>query len=121
MRTLTNGTSNYTEVLCLDEPGAGNACHNYKVVSRTATSDQTQLELGEVRFQNGPIQENGVNGVQNEDLLAICIDRLRGFQSGPFACRSNDMALARIEEAMAWLRGRTAEREARGVEGKNQL
>lgn len=70
-----------------------------------------------VRFQNGPIKEVGTNGVTHEALLAIVEDRLIGFQSGPYACRENAVALTKIQEAMMWLQKRTRDRLARGVEG----
>jgi hypothetical protein len=50
-------------------------------------------------------------------LLAIVIDRLRGFQSGDFKCRENTVALTHIETALMWLQKRTRDRSARGVEG----
>ena len=84
------------------------------------TSDEAALPAGEfgfVRFQNGPIGESGVNGCHQEDLLAIVIHRLRGFQSGEYACRENALALTKLEEAMHWLNHRTSERQKRGVEG----
>lgn len=69
-----------------------------------------------VEFHVGDPAE-GVNGVTHEVLLAILIDRLRGFQKGPFACRENALALTKLEEARHWLEARTRERQARGVEG----
>ncbi len=72
-----------------------------------------------LNFQNGPIQEHGVNGCQNEDLISIVIDRLQGFQSGKFACEENATALTKLEEALTTLQSRTNKRKARGVEGKN--
>jgi hypothetical protein len=60
-----------------------------------------------------------VNGVSNEALLAIVEDRLQGFQSGPFACRENAVALTKLQESMMWLQKRTRERMARNVEGTN--
>lgn len=108
---------NNTVVTCLDEPGAGGACHKYVVHSIS----KPIAVLGNVNFQNGPILEAGINGVQNEDLLAIVIDRLHGFQSGKFACRDNAIALTKCEEALLWLQKRTRERQARGVEGRNIL
>lgn len=104
----------YTKVVCIDKPGAGNACHMYRVINGYDN-------LANVSFQNGPIQENGVNGVQNEDLLAIVIDRLEGFQAGNYACRENALALTKIQEALLWLEKRTADRVARNVEGKSEL
>jgi hypothetical protein len=68
-------------------------------------------------FQNGPIAESGPNGISNEVLLAIVIDRLECFQKGQFACRENALALTKLQEAVHWLHHRTRERLARGVEG----
>lgn len=70
-----------------------------------------------LRFQNGPIAEVGTNGLTHEALLAIIVDRMQGFQAGPFACRENALALTKLEEAQHWLLHRTRTREARGVEG----
>jgi len=116
MRTLEIGTRKYTEVKVLDEPGQGNANHKYEVV---LVENRNQV-VCEVNFQNGPIKEFGVNGVANEDLIAIVIDRLRGFQSGDYTCASNDKAIACLHFALEELRSRTNEREARGVEGTNE-
>jgi len=113
MRTVR--TAEYLNVLCLDEPGAGNACHKYEIV---LAENRNQI-AGVVNFQNGPIQESGVNGIQNEDLLAIVIDRLQGFQSGQYACERNEKALTSCLDALKNLEERTAERKARNVEGKN--
>jgi hypothetical protein len=75
----------------------------------------------EVSFQNGPLNEAGINGTTNEHLLAILIDRMRAFQSGPFTCRENALALTKLEEAVMWLNQRTANREAHGVEGTHEV
>jgi hypothetical protein len=112
MREVLGGNNT---IICYDEPGQGNACHVYQV-EYYGIPDQI---LAKINFQNGPIKENGVNGIQNEDLLAIVIDRLKGFQSGNFACRENALALTKIEEALMWLNKRTADRQKRGVEGIN--
>ncbi len=117
MRTLEIGTRKYTEVMVCDDPGQGNANHHYEIVPVGETDRTAPFCL--IKFQDGPIKEFGVNGVMNEDLIAIVIDRMRGFQSGDFACRDNAIALTKLEEALMWLRNRTNEREARGVEGTN--
>jgi hypothetical protein len=70
-----------------------------------------------IRFQNGPIRDSGVNGVSQEALLAIVIDRLRAFQRGPYLCRENAIALTHLEDALGWLQRRTRDRLKRGVEG----
>jgi len=117
MRTLDIGTRRYTAVDVTDEPGAGGACHEYQIRTEPSVSGGSGLILTNISFQNGPINEHGVNGVHQEDLLAIIIDRLKSFQSGAFSCRENALAITKIEEAMHWLNHRTSERQARGVEG----
>lgn len=106
----------------LDQPGQGNACHEYQIIRATHGNgdEYDYVELCNIKFQNGPIQEYGVNGISNEALLAIVEDRLIGFQSGQFACRENAVALTKIQEAMMWSQKRTRDRMARGVEGTNQ-
>lgn len=108
-----NPANDILDIFAIDEPGAGGANHMYKV-------SKGGCQIFDVHFQNGPINENGVNGVTQEILLAIVIDRLRSFQAGPFACRENDQALARCEEALHWLQQRTLDRMRRGVEGKTE-
>ena len=90
-------------------PTHGNAFHVYGIG-----------DFNIVNFQEGPVKENGVNGCQNEDLLAIVIDRLECFQSGSLACEENARALRKIEEGLGWLRYRTADRVRRGVEGTHK-
>jgi hypothetical protein len=121
MRELNIGTKKYSKVVCFDEPGAGGACHEYQICSAKGNplEDASYEYFGEVRFQKGPIKEAGVNGCHQEDLLAIIIDRLQHFQKGDFACKENALALTKCEEALAWLRHRTNERIARGIEGMN--
>jgi hypothetical protein len=112
-RKLEIGSEKYTQVFACDERGAGNANHFYTVNSVKAPI----AILTQVQFQKGPIQENGVNGAMNEDLIAIVIDRLQGFQDGNYKCRENAIALTKLEEALLWLRKRTMDRERRSVEG----
>ena len=71
-----------------------------------------------VNFQNGPVPVNGSNGTTIEALLAICKDRLEGFQQGKFPCDENAEALLHITEAITVLNQRTINRLARNVEGK---
>ncbi len=122
MRTVLIGSRKYTSVICLDEPGAGGACHQYEVVKVPSNGPEMEERkiFSKVSFQNGPIKENGVNGCHQEDLIAIVIDRLQHFQKGEYACRENAVALTKLEEALMWLRKRTQDREDRGVEGTSQ-
>lgn len=142
MRTLTDhivegdSVNHQLEVTVLDEPGAGGACHEYRISAKISKgekfphrgrlNDQTvkiepdgssEFTLERILFQNGPIKEAGVNGATHEALLAILIDRMRSFQSGPYSNRANAIALTHLEEALMWLQQRTRERIKRGVEG----
>lgn len=111
-----------------DEPGAGGANHRYEITGFDTEGNPSNAVNGYkasysrelVLFQNGPIKEAGVNGVTQEALLAIVIDRLRSFQAGPFACRENAIALTKTEEALMWLQRRTIARIKRGVEGTHE-
>lgn len=109
---LAGDPSDNIRVLALDERGPGNANHEYVI-----EVGNTGPWKAAVYFQKGPLQESSFNGVSNEAVLAIVIDRLRGFQSGPFACPENGKALACLEEAMVALHSRTKNRMLRHVEG----
>ena len=116
MREVKIGSQNFTKVMIIDEPGHGNACHEYRIETMNAPT----AIVGQISFQNGPVKEFGVNGCHQEDLLAIVLDRLESFQAGEWRCRENAIAITKIEEAMHWLNHRTAARIARGVEGTNK-
>jgi len=130
MRTIedhkVNPANDRLTITVTDEAGAGGANHAYKVEgfelskNPSATDPEYGRRAGtslEIFFQNGPINEAGVNGITQEVLLSIIADRLRSFQAGKFACRENAIALTKIEEAQQWLHSRTRARVARGVEG----
>jgi hypothetical protein len=123
MRTLTDhivegDTAPQLTITVLDEPGAGGANHQYSIRWKNER-DETEPRTF-IGFQNGPIKEHGVNGITQEALLAIVIDRLRSFQAGPFACAANATALVHSEIALRLLQERTRDRIARGVEGKTE-
>lgn len=133
MRKLTDhivsGQAVQLDIAVTDEPGAGGANHSYIVEGfdgfHNQSHEKSEYQTGgpsrlTVLFQNGPIKEVGVNGVTQEALLAIVIDRLRSFQAGPFACRETAIALTHFEEGLMWLQRRTVARIKRGVEGTNQ-
>lgn len=99
--------------LILNDQGDG---HNYRVVYLPGGLDSCLIS-----FQQGPVTEdNPVNGVTNENLLAILIDRTQKLNA-KFPCRENSLAITKMEEALMWFEKRTANRKARGVEGKEVL
>lgn len=87
----------------------------------TGSNDRTGSAICvRLDFQKGPVGESGVNGLTNEVLLAVVLDRLSGFQTGPFPCNDNKDAITAISDGLEILKGRTRERMARGVEGLNK-
>lgn len=114
-----NGLNERIQIRVQDEPGSGNANHHYCLyVPNDAFNEELNASLvTEITFQKGPIKEAGVNGISNEALLAIVEDRLKGFQSGPYACDENHHALTAVTVALMWLKHRTQNRVDRGVEG----
>ena len=126
---ITNPANDRLTITVTDEPGAGGANHRYTIegfdLRKNPSWDGDEIDETEwfdpcsqvILFQNGPIPERGVNGVTQEALLAIVIDRLRCFQAGPYACEDNQRALVHTELALLALKERTKARMARGVEG----
>ena len=123
MREITSHKSNECNnaiTITADEPDEkyGNASHSYTM--EFVDTEGRQVMVG-IDFQRGPIAEVGINGVTNEALLALLIDRMEGFQSGAFACSENAEALKFLQLALEWFKIRTEKRVARGVEGTNTL
>lgn len=152
-----NGLNEAIEITAIDLPGPGGANHRYELEVKASLPPADQPPLAEgtvistlIAFQEGPIAEVGVNGLSNESLIAVVIDRLRGFQHkrfltineaiqaevplgagvpgefdfnsrGKYACRENAIALTHLEDALMWLQKRTRDRAARGVEGTNAV
>jgi hypothetical protein len=67
-------------------------------------------------FEDGTYQ----NGTTLEEMLRVSTTRLQELNA-KFPCRENSLALTKIQEAIMWLNARTADRLARGVEGKHAL
>lgn len=111
------GVEAVTRIEATDEPGPGGANHKYQAYVKF----NGQWEKSSViAFQKGPVEEKGPNGLQNEDLLSIVLDRLNAFQYGSLPCKENTRAIAALEEALLWLHARTADRISRRVEGKSE-
>ena len=105
-----NPVNDTLKLQAIDVPSFGGASHVYRV---SGMHDGDYV----IKFQKGPIGEAGVNGLTHEVLLSILADRMRSFQSGPYATKANACALTHIEEAMHWLQQRTLDRMRRSVEG----
>jgi hypothetical protein len=77
-----------------------------------------------IDWQSGPLgrgeDRKEPSGAFVEDVIAAVIQRIRYYQEtseGRFRCRENALAITHLEEGLHWLDARTAEREARAVEG----
>lgn len=77
-----------------------------------------------IHWQNGPLgrgdDRKEPNGAFVEGVVKAAIGRLAFFQSSKFSCRENAIALTHLETALLWLGKRTADREARAVEGLHE-
>lgn len=112
--------NNLNEVIRVDEPGAGNACHEYMIQRRVFPVGEAEqvVPIANIQFQHGPRNEEGsTTGVLDQDLLEIVRDRLKAFQTGDYATRENACALTHIEEALMWMNKRAEDRAERGVLG----
>lgn len=107
-------------------PGPGGANHLYWIGgfnTETNPSCPFKRRYGApadhttILFQNGAIGEVGLNGITHEALLAILIDRLESFQTGPYKSNYNADALYHLQAAMDVLHRRTRDRMAQGIEG----
>lgn len=99
-----------------------NNYHHYRIVSnKLDTYGHNRKVVGEIEFQKGPIQEVGINGLTERDLLEILKNRLENFQASEYRSDYNEHALKHIRQAIEALDARTADRTERGVEGTNNI
>ncbi len=108
---IASGNDRQPELFAGEDVAPGNAPQEYRIHVEN---------VGGYTGYNVPIKFINLeeNGITNESLLAIVIDRLERFQAGDFACQDNHVALIHLNEAMTQLHRRTHSRMERGVEGK---
>lgn len=116
IRTLTEHFDghglNDSITLTSDEPDKSGAAHCYQ-----ATIEAAPVLV--IQFQKGPRNEPAsIPGATEASVIAVLIDRLRGFQAGPYACRENAIILTKLEECLMWTRARADARARRGVLGQ---
>lgn len=103
---------NGLQIVRMDEyEGMVTAGNLYKVTSKKLTEF--------VVFQKGAPQHHGVNGLTNEALITILIDRIT-YQDSKCPCEENKEAVSDLKSALAFLELRTKDRETRGVEGTEE-
>lgn len=114
-----NAVNDCLVVVSLDERHSDGSHAEY-VIESTAKSKEFVPRKTSCRlnFHRGDPEEVGVTGITHEALLTVLIDRVECLQRGPFASTENDDALYHLREALKAFKTRTANRAARGVEGK---
>ena len=95
-----------------ENKGKGNSNMQYSIYA--LKDGEPERVMVDIYFQDGsPLEE--VNGIFNEDLLEILIDRFEGFQSGDFACAENADALHHLKKALTISNSRTSRRKDQGT------
>ena len=95
--------------------------HKYELENFEAKDQPGQILqfIEKIPITEGSPELRTVNdGTTNEDVLRVLIDRL-GTMQAKFPCRENAIVVTHLETALLWLEKRTADRKARGVEGKH--
>jgi hypothetical protein len=144
-----NGLNDAINIAAIGTPNPIGVNVSYALCLHSGKPDAIAKKELVIDFQDGPIKSpDDFNGWTNEALIAIVIDRLRGFQGenprpsdygantpdrgpndtptareiewGKFLCRENAEAKTLLETALMWLQKRTRDRMARGVEGTHQ-
>lgn len=92
--------------------------NHYALLQFKRNEETDTQEFQEVVFYE--MKEDGTfeNGTTIEEMVRVCVERLTQL-NGEFPCRENSIAITKLQEANMWLEARTADRKARGVEGKH--
>lgn len=126
IRRLTDHQNNKFNRECVvvttqDHPQQDGANHAYRIEvydRYNGKPDQGMKAHADLIFQNGGLKEVGPNGITDQALLAIVLDRIRGFNDGPYRCRENSIIITKLEEVMMWMEKRSNDRARRNVEGE---
>jgi len=121
VRYVHGGTEKHTQIITTGRMDRKfHAYHRYEIYRKSRYGRNGMDPFLVICLQYGHVQEVGVNGCSNEDLLAIVLDRLLCLQEGKFPCDENESAITAVKLALVYLNSRIADREKRGVEGQNK-
>ena len=77
-----------------------------------------------IDWQNGPLGRGVVrlapNGAFVEDVLEVCLERLKFYQDSKFKCSENEIAIHHVMKGLEALDRRTKRREAELTEGTHE-
>ncbi len=82
----------------------------------TIKDDRVRTPYATIKFQSGPMKQQGKNGCLVDDILEVVVARLEELEL-LIPNHNNQMAINAVRDAIECLRLRTADRETRGVEG----
>ena len=102
MAKVMYSSGNGCHAAAVDEKSADGAHHSYEF-THTPSPGGPDIPLSKLKFQNGPANDVGVNGVTDVMVIAAVIDHLSGIQAGPYRCGQNDQAIAALRNATQWL------------------
>ena len=72
-----------------------------RVSNRASKRNNSIMDtLAIMNFQDGSIERNGINGIFDEDLIAIIIKRLESLQQTRHKCSEKELVLLKLEEAL---------------------
>lgn len=112
-------------VTAVTPPAPDGACKHYSIAAvipaQTSDSSEQVVNQSTLDFQDGSIAEVGPNGITDQALLAVVLDRMRGFNNGPYRCRENSVIITKIEEALMWMEKRSNDRARQGIDGVRNL
>jgi hypothetical protein len=92
--------------------------HFYKLDAFEGGDPELLSFIHKVPVEEGSTELKTVSdGTTNEEVLRVLIDRMHYLQN-KFPCRENAIVIDKLEESLMWLEKRTADRKARGVEGR---
>jgi hypothetical protein len=111
--------SSAVEVMADDKPDSTGAIGRY--VATVTTPEGKEILSQAITFQNGPRREVGSNGISEESLMAIVLDRLRSYQETPFVSADTAEAIRHLESSLTCLQRRSIARKRRGVDGTNMV
>lgn len=107
------GLNDAIEVSAVGEPGVGTASYKYRVQVTTDSNGEFSITIP---FQEMPIKEYGPEGLTDEVLLAIVLDRFSAYQQSSLACDAFKNASRFINQALDELKLRRIERRQKGKE-----
>lgn len=85
------------------------------LIEKYSCVDCDKLTSAIINFQDGQIKDGNINGVFDEDLIAVIIKRLECMQNSKYKCSENAFALIKLEEAFMALKTKSSETKIRGV------